>query len=174
MDAWDVAMVLADQLRSIDMKKPKKTHAQLDREIATALHARKATGKHKGDRYAGMQGAAYRQGWDDGAYSLRARQKVMPDDETLKVAIDALLEGDVERGFRLVHVQGGFDADLENYAFRDSEWPSEQKLEVRRDPTRTEELVARFRSSPRGRQYQTGYVDRVLDILEKKVGLREE
>ncbi len=152
----------------------KKSAARLEREIAEALSKKKApSGKHKGDRYVGMQGLAYRQGWDDAGAGILPTWRAALGDETLKVTIDALLEGDVERGFKLIHLTGTFEAALENRAFKDSGWSSQEQLDVRRDPKLTEDLVSQFKRTAGCRKWQAGYVDRVLDTLEKKVGLRE-
>ena len=146
-----------------------KKAAQLNKEIAASLAK---VGKHKGDRYVGMSGSEYRQGWDDAGSEARRDWRMALGDETLKVVIDALLEGDVERGFKILYLTGSFEAALENQAFRKSGLSSGEQLEVRRDPERTKGLVAQYKRTS-GRQYQTGYVDRVLDTLEKKVGMRE-
>ena len=155
------------------MRGAKKSPKQLQREIDQVLAK---PGKHKGSRYTGMQGAAYRAGWDSAGSDMRSRTYEIIfkslGNGVLTVAIDRFLEGDIERGLEIANMSGGFGASLENEAFRSSGLDSTEKLKIYKDPDLIKKLVRQFEQTD-GSKWKDGYADRVLDELEKRVGMRE-
>lgn len=157
--------------------KAKKSSKQIRREVDAFLRSSKLQHATKSVPGQGKQSALYQEGWNDANGSLRRRELLIDLSEQsepgyLSVAIDMLRSGQIDEGMKMLHMTGALDADLTNSAIRYSELTVNEKLATYRDPKLEKAVTATFAKSSRGKAWKSGYVDRVLDTLEKKSGLR--
>ena len=159
------------------------THASSRRHATRKSHAVAVAlttpDKHKGDRFRPMLGQYYRAGWDAAGASLRSRNDVidaLAEDVpgVLAVVVDMLIDNPLalDRALKEIYMMGGYKADLENEAIR-SQSSVEERYGAHKNPSIARKLVDEFKRSSDGQDWLEGYSDRVLDVLEKKSGMRE-
>lgn len=129
----------------------------------------------RGDELTPRQSSVfYAGGWGQARIALQRSPELLTDDPgKIAVAIDALLEGRTMEGMHLAGVLGPYTAQFENFDV--SHGRHEDRLSKKLDPRWDKELIASQAAMDKHDRdlWQQGYVNYIIDQLERRAGLRE-